>query len=66
MDSQRDRTLLVRFYLDEEEKESICQDLRLDARQFDRVLHRARQRLRQVLTLQGLSRSDFLSVVWVM
>lgn len=66
MNSHRDRTVLVRFYLDEEEKESICQDMRLDARQFDRVLHRARQRLRQVLTLQGFSRSDFLSVVWVM
>jgi RNA polymerase sigma factor (sigma-70 family) len=63
MESQRDRNVLVRFYLDEEEKESICQDMRLDARQFDRILYRARQRLRQLLSLRGLSRSDFLSVL---
>jgi RNA polymerase sigma-70 factor (ECF subfamily) len=63
MDSQRDRLMLVRFYLNEEDKDTICRDLHLDARQFDRILHRARQRLRQLLTLQGLSRSDFLSVL---
>jgi RNA polymerase sigma-70 factor (ECF subfamily) len=66
MDSQRDRVVLVRFYLDEEEKESICQDLQLEARQFDRVLHRARQRLRALLTGRGLGKGDFLCVVWVL
>lgn len=65
MDSQRDRLVLVRFYLEEEEKETICRDLKLDARQFDRILYRARQRLRQLLTLHGLGRSDFLSILWV-
>jgi RNA polymerase sigma-70 factor, ECF subfamily len=63
MKSQRDRELLVCFYLDEEDKESICRKLRLDARQFDRVLHRARQRLRQLLILDGWKSSDFLSVL---
>ena len=63
MDSQRDRMLLVRFYLDEEEKESICRDLKLEARQFDRVLHRARQRLREVLTGHGLGKGDFLCLI---
>lgn len=63
MKSPRDRELLVRFYLDEEGKESICRELQLDARQFDRVLHRARQRLGQLLKLDGWKSSDFLSVL---
>jgi RNA polymerase sigma-70 factor (ECF subfamily) len=62
MKSQRDRMVLVRFYLKEDDKESICRDLGLDTRQFDRVLHRARERLRQSLTLNGMSISDFLCV----
>jgi RNA polymerase sigma-70 factor (ECF subfamily) len=66
MDSQRDRMVLVRFYLEEEEKESICRDLQLDARQFDRVLHRARQRLRELLTGRGLGKGDFLCAVWML
>ncbi len=66
LDSQRDRTILVRFYLDEEDKESICGDLRLSPLQFDKVLHRARQRLRQLLTEHGLTSSDFLSVAWLL
>jgi len=60
MKSQRDRAVLVRFYLNEEDKELICRDLKLDARQFDRILHRARQRLGQLLILEGLSLSDFV------
>ena len=61
MKSQRDREVLIRFYLNEEDKESICRDLQLDARQFDRILHRARQRLGQLLILEGLSLSDFVT-----
>jgi DNA-directed RNA polymerase specialized sigma24 family protein len=61
MKSQRDREVLIRFYLNEEDKELICRDLQLDARQFDRILHRARQRLGQLLMLEGLSLSDFVS-----
>jgi len=60
MKSQRDRAVLIRFYLNEEDKELICRDLQLDARQFDRILHRARQRLGQLLVLEGLSLSDFV------
>jgi RNA polymerase sigma factor (sigma-70 family) len=45
--SPRDRAVLVRFCLDGEEKSSICRDLQLKVRQFDRILHRARQRLRE-------------------
>jgi RNA polymerase sigma-70 factor, ECF subfamily len=60
MKSQRDRVVLIRFYLNEEDKEVICRDLQLDSRQFDRILHRARQRLGQLLLLEGLSLSDFV------
>lgn len=56
--SPRDREILVRFYLREEEKEAICRDLGLEAEQFDKVLHRARGRLKELLEASGLQRSD--------
>jgi RNA polymerase sigma-70 factor (ECF subfamily) len=66
MGSERDRTLLVRFYLDEEDKEVICRELRLSPLQFDKVLHRARRRLLQLLSTHGFKQSDFLSVLLAM
>ncbi|HZF24946.1 MAG TPA: sigma-70 family RNA polymerase sigma factor [Steroidobacteraceae bacterium] len=63
MSTPRDRQILTRFYLEEEDKESICRDLNLDAAQFDKVLHRARGRLKDLLEAQGLRKSDFLSVL---
>jgi RNA polymerase sigma-70 factor, ECF subfamily len=60
MASQRDRAILVRFYLDEEDKEAICRDLGLSPLQFDKILHRARGRLRKLLEAGGLGRSDML------
>jgi RNA polymerase sigma factor (sigma-70 family) len=57
--SRRDREILVRFYLKEEEKDAICRDLALEADQFDKVLHRARGRLKELLEASGLQRSDF-------
>ncbi|HEV7446975.1 MAG TPA: sigma-70 family RNA polymerase sigma factor [Steroidobacteraceae bacterium] len=60
MSSQRDRAILVRFYLDEEDKETICRDLGLSPLQFDKILHRARGRLRKLLESGGLGRSDLL------
>jgi len=46
--SDRDRQLLFRFYIAEEEKESICTDLGLTSLHFNRVLHRARERYREL------------------
>ena len=46
--SDRDRQLLFRFYIAEEEKESICTDLGLTSIHFNRVLHRARERYREL------------------
>lgn len=48
----RDRELLRRFYLHDEDKERICSDLDLSATQFDRVLYRAKQRMRKLINQQ--------------
>ena len=45
----RDREILHRFYLLEEDKAVICSALDLSAAHFDRVLYRARQRMRELL-----------------
>lgn len=45
----RDRDLLVSYYANEEEKSSICQRLDLTPAHFDRVLYRARARLKQLI-----------------
>ncbi len=63
MSSQRDRAMLVRFYLDEEDKAAICRDLGLSPLQFDKILHRARGRLRKLLEAGGLGRTDLLCVL---
>ena len=47
--TDRDRQLLLRFYVAEEEKESICADLGLDSLHFNRVLFRARHRFKDLL-----------------
>lgn len=53
----RDRELLRRFYLQDEDKEAICSDLGLSAQHFDRVLYRARQRMRDLIEEQKGLRS---------
>lgn len=47
--NDRDRQLLLRFYVAEEDKESICADLGLESLHFNRVLFRARQRFKELL-----------------
>jgi RNA polymerase sigma-70 factor (ECF subfamily) len=46
--SPRDREILTRFYIQEEDKERICTDLGLSGLHFNRVLHRARERFREL------------------
>lgn len=46
--TDRDREILYRFYIKEEDKDVICNDLRLDPLHFNRVLHRARQRYKDL------------------
>ncbi|HWS27757.1 MAG TPA: sigma-70 family RNA polymerase sigma factor [Xanthomonadales bacterium] len=45
----RDRDILIAFYFRGEEKAEICSHFRLDPAQFDRVIHRARTRVRSLL-----------------
>lgn len=53
--TERDRDILLRFYIAEEDKERIKEDLGLSSLQFNRVLHRARERYRD-LYLQRVGR----------
>jgi RNA polymerase sigma-70 factor (ECF subfamily) len=48
MTNERDVQVLFRFYLAEDEKEQICADLGLTSLQFNLVLHRARERYREL------------------
>jgi RNA polymerase sigma-70 factor (ECF subfamily) len=64
--STRDRELLVRFYLDEESKESLCKQFGLTDAHFNRVIFRARERFRDLLQQQGFRKSDFLSTVFIL
>jgi len=46
---ERDREILRRFYVKEEGKDSICKRLDIDGLHFNRVLYRARQRLKSAI-----------------
>jgi RNA polymerase sigma-70 factor (ECF subfamily) len=45
----RDRQILIRFYLDGTDKQQLCRELGLSPKHFDRVLMRARKRLRTII-----------------
>jgi len=47
--TERDRRLLMRFYLDGIDKQVLCRELGLSPKHFDRVLMRARSRLRTII-----------------
>jgi RNA polymerase sigma-70 factor, ECF subfamily len=65
MSSPRDREVLVRFYLREEERSSLCRSLGLTDLQFNRVIFRARERFRELLESSGFGKSDLFSLLWV-
>jgi RNA polymerase sigma-70 factor (ECF subfamily) len=46
--TSRDREILLRFYIAEEDKDRISADFGLSSLQFNRVLHRARERYREI------------------
>lgn len=56
--TSRDREVLMRFYLHEEPKASVCKDLELSGLQFNQVLWRARQRFGAILRRHGVSRTS--------
>lgn len=53
---KRDRDLLIRFYVHDQDKNEICRALGLDSLHFNRVLHRAKQRFRKVVEKAGVAR----------
>jgi RNA polymerase sigma-70 factor (ECF subfamily) len=63
MPAERDREILVRFYLNDEDKEQICRDLRLSEEHFNRVIFRARNRFRELLEHRGFWKADLLTLV---
>jgi RNA polymerase sigma-70 factor, ECF subfamily len=50
----RDREILVRFYLDEQDKDQVCRALGIDPAHFHRVVFRARERFRTLLEQAGI------------
>jgi RNA polymerase sigma-70 factor (ECF subfamily) len=51
--TERDREILNRFYVYEEDKPTICERLGVDSTHFNRVLYRARQRLKSAIEASG-------------
>jgi RNA polymerase sigma factor (sigma-70 family) len=47
--TERDRQVLIRFYLDGTDKQQLCRELGLSPKHFDRVVMRARSRLRAII-----------------
>jgi RNA polymerase sigma-70 factor (ECF subfamily) len=49
MPVKRDREILTRFYVEDQDKDEICKALNLDSLHFNRVLFRAKKRFRKIL-----------------
>lgn len=61
--NERDRQLLMRFYIAEEDKDVISADLGLSSLQFNRVLYRARQRYKELYIKSGNATALSVAVV---
>jgi RNA polymerase sigma-70 factor, ECF subfamily len=61
----RDRDILKRFYLCDQDKEQICRELQLSHEHFNRVMFRARNRFKDLLERRGFWKSDLLTLVAV-
>lgn len=59
---ERDRQLLIRFYLADDSKEEICQNLEIEPERFNQILHRARERLRELWERSDKRRRFFSGV----
>jgi RNA polymerase sigma-70 factor, ECF subfamily len=62
---ERDRLLLIRLYLREEDKDEVCADLGLTSEQFSRALFRAKMRFRTILESHGVDLSVVLAFLLV-
>jgi len=45
---ERDRTILIRFYINGESKEQICDALQLESEPFDKIIYRAKTRFKEL------------------
>jgi RNA polymerase sigma-70 factor (ECF subfamily) len=59
MPVKRDRELLIRFYVYDQDKQEICRELGLNSLHFNRVLFRAKNRFRKLLE-KSAEVSDFM------
>src|SRR6516164_1363079 len=57
------RELLIRCYLNDEDKDYICRTLHLSHEHFNRVIFRARNRLKELLEQHGYGKADLLTIV---
>jgi RNA polymerase sigma-70 factor (ECF subfamily) len=62
--NDRDRQLLFRFYVAEEDKDEIAADLGLSSLQFNRVLYRARQRYKELYLKRATRVGMAAMVLW--
>lgn len=60
----RDREILVRVYLYDQEKEQVCRELGIDADHYKRVVHRARERFRTLVEVR-YARLDLYSFAFI-
>lgn len=58
----RDREVLIRFYLEDEDRETISRELGLSEEHFNRVIFRARNRFRELLEQRGFWKVDLLAI----
>jgi RNA polymerase sigma-70 factor (ECF subfamily) len=63
MSTGRDRQVLVRYYLHDEDRAVLCRDFGLTEEHFNRVIYRARERFRKLLARRH-SKHDLLCVAW--
>ncbi len=68
LSTARDRELLLRFYLGDEDRDGLCRELDLSSVQFHRVLHRARQRYKELYLARLKARGGLqagLTLLWL-
>jgi RNA polymerase sigma-70 factor (ECF subfamily) len=58
----RDRQVLIRFYLSDQSKEEICEELEIEPERFNQVLFRARERLREIWEREDRKQRFFAGV----
>jgi RNA polymerase sigma-70 factor (ECF subfamily) len=59
--NDRDRLVLTRYYLNEEDKATICEELKLTEISFNQILFRARNRFRELVDASGYGKDLHMS-----